>query len=163
LMFFLAFSCFMFSWISLDVGLAEEITVLLTLFAIVFTALMFSVTKDRVAGDMASFFGLQNELERTQENLRLTQERAREELQASEERYRTLCEEGRFLMLRNDRKGTVKYVNKFIEEYNLRKEDVIGRSMLNFIPMRKRLKMFSVHIRVIRGSNVEGETEIITS
>jgi PAS domain S-box-containing protein len=85
-----------------------------------------------------------------------------EELEASEEKYRTFCDEGRFVMLRIDRKGTVKYVNKIIEEYNLRKEDVIGSSMLKFIPMKKRLKMLNVHIRVIRGNNAEGETEIIT-
>jgi PAS domain S-box-containing protein len=161
-MFFLAFSCFLFSWISLDVGLEEEIPVLLTLFAMVFTALIFVVTDDKVEGNMASFFRLQNELEKAQQNLKLTEGLAREELAASEEKYKNLCDECRFIILRNDRKGTIRYANKIIEEYGLRREDVVGTSMLKFIPKRKRLKMLSVHIRVIQGNNVEGETEIIT-
>jgi PAS domain S-box-containing protein len=73
LIFFLAFSCFIFSWISLDIGLAEEITVLLTLFAFVFTALMFSATQDKIVGDMASFFLLQKKLahaKKSKENLK---------------------------------------------------------------------------------------------
>jgi PAS domain S-box-containing protein len=163
LMFFLAFSCFIFSWIALDIGLAEEITVLLTLFGMVFTALMFTVTKDRIAGDMASFFMLQGELEKTREDLKQTQKRAFEELEASEERYKSLCEDARFLMLRMNRKGTVTYVNKFVEEFGLEKKDIVGKSMLKFIPRRNRLRVFKEHISVIRGKNAEGETEIITS
>ncbi len=162
LMFFLAFSCFMFSWIALDIGLAEEITVLLTLFGMVFTALIFTVTNDRVAGDMASFFILEGELEKAQEDLKQTQEQACKELEASEERYRTLCEDARFLMLRMNRKGTVTYVNRVVEEFGLDKKDIIGKSMLKFIPRRNRLRLFKEHISVIRGKNAEGETEIIT-
>ncbi|MGA9387267.1 MAG: ATP-binding protein [Candidatus Bathyarchaeia archaeon] len=162
LMFVLAFSCFIFSWIALDIGLAEEITVLLTLFGIVFTALMFNVTKDQFAGDLASVFILQGELEKTREDLRQTQTRAREELEESEERYRTLCEDARFAMLRLNRKGTVTYVNRVIEEYGLEKKDIIGKSMLKFIPKRNRPKLFKEHINVILGKNAEGETEIIS-
>jgi PAS domain S-box-containing protein len=161
-MFFLAFSCFMFSWIALDIGLAEEITVLLTLYGIVFIALMFTVTKDRIASDMASFLTLQDELEKTQEDLKQTQERARDELEASEERYRTLCEDARFVMLRVNRKGTVTYVNRVVEEFGLEKKDIIGKSLLKFIPKRNRPRLFKEHISVIRGKNAEGETEIIT-
>ncbi len=162
LMFFLAFSCFMFSWISLDVGLAEEITVLLTLFAIVFTALMFSVTNDRIADNMASFFTLQSKLEKTQEDLQQTQKKAFADLQASEERYRNLCENARVGILRMDRKGTVTYANRLINEYGLNRDDVVGKNMLRFIPMKNRPKMFMEHISVVRGNNSEGETEIIT-
>ncbi|MGD0977759.1 MAG: ATP-binding protein [Candidatus Bathyarchaeia archaeon] len=162
LMFFLAFSCLLFSWIALDYGLAEEITVLLTLFGMVFTALMFIVTKDRIASDIASIFILQGELEKTQEDLKQTQKRAREELEASEEKYRTLCEDARVGMLRLDLKGTITYVNRLINEFGLNKDDVIGKSMLKFISRKYRLKIFKQHISVIRGNNVEGETEIIT-
>ena len=163
LMFFLAFSCLIFSWISLDYGLAEETTVLLTLFGMVFTALIFTVTKDRIAGGMASIFILQGELEKTQENLRQTQKRAREELEASEEKYRNLCEEARVGMLRLDRKGTVTYANRLvIDIVGLNKDDVVGKNLLKFIPMKSRPKIFMEHISVIRGNNVEGETEIIT-
>jgi PAS domain S-box-containing protein len=161
-MFFLAFSCLLFSWIALDYGLAEEITVLLTLFGMVFTALMFIVTKDRIASDIASIFILQGELEKTQEDLKQTQKRAREELEASEEKYRTLCEDARVGMLRLDLKGTITYVNRLINEFGLNKDDVIGKSMLKFISRKYRLKIFKQHISVIRGNNVEGETEIIT-
>ena len=162
LMFFLAFSCLLFSWIALDIGLAEEITVLLTLFGMVFIALMFTVTKDQIVGDMASLFILQGELEKTQEDLKQTQKRALEELEASEERYRTLCEDARFVMLRVNRKGTVTYVNRVVEEFGLEKKDVIGKSLLKFIPKRNRPRLFKEHISVIRGKNAEGETEIIT-
>jgi len=67
-MFFLAFSCFMFSWVSLEAGMEEEITVLLTLFAIVFSTLMFTITQDTTVGGMTSFVLLQSKLDqRTRE------------------------------------------------------------------------------------------------
>lgn len=162
LMFFLAFSCFIFSWIALDIGLAEEITVLLTLFGMVFTALMFTVTKDRLAGDLASPFILQGELEKTREDLKQTQNRAFEELEASEERYRSLCEDARMLMLRLNRKGKVTYVNGIVKEYGLEKEGILGKSMLAFVPKKDWLRISKGHLRVIRGNIDEGQTEIVT-
>jgi two-component system sensor kinase FixL len=93
---------------------------------------------------------------------RLMQRRAKEKLEASEKKYQTLCDEGRFVILRIDRKGTVKYVNKIIEEFGLKRDEVIGSNMLKFIPMRKRPKLFNVHLGVMRGNNAEGETELIT-
>lgn len=163
LAFFLAFLCLIFSWISLDVGLAEEITVLLTLFALIFTAQMFSFAKGSIAGDLASFFVLQNELEKTRQDLKQTQKRAREELEASEEKYRALCENARVGILRLDRKGTITYVNKFVSEtIGLNKDSLIGKNMLTFIPLKSRPKLFMEHLSVIRGNNVEGETEVLT-
>jgi PAS domain S-box-containing protein len=162
LMFLLAFSCFMFSGISLDAGLAEETTVLLALFGVVFTALMFTISNDRTAGDMASFFVLQSELQKAQEDLKLTQEQAHRELEASEERFRTICEDARVVMLRLNRKGRVTYVNRIVSEYGINKDEIIGKSMLKFVPKKYKLRIFNEHLRVLRGNNVEGEAEIIT-
>jgi PAS domain S-box-containing protein len=102
------------------------------------------------------------ELEKTQEHLRHTEERAREELEASEERYRSLCEDATVLMLRLDRKGKVTYTNRIVNDYGLAKEDIIGKSMLKFVPLKDRLRLARAHLRVIRGENDEGETEIST-
>jgi len=161
LMFFLAFSCLIFSWISLEVGLAEEITVLLTLFGMVFMGLMFTVSKDSIAGDMVSFFTLENELKKTQEDLNRTKKRATEELEASEEKFRTLCENAGVAILRTDRKGTITYVNRLVNEFGLNKDDIVGKNILKFISMKDRPKIFKEHFSVIRGNNVKGETEIV--
>jgi PAS domain S-box-containing protein len=161
-MFFLAFSCFIFSWIALDIGLAEEITVLLTLCGMVFIALMFTVTTTQFASDLASPFILQGELEKTRADLKQTQKSALEELEASEERYRRLCEDARILILRLNRKGNVTYVNRIVNEYGLEKEDILRKSMLAFVPKKDWLKISKGHLRVFRGKIDEGHTEIVT-
>jgi PAS domain S-box-containing protein len=162
LMFFLAFSCFTFSWISLNIELEEEITVLLTLFGFVFTALMFSGAKNEIVGDITSFLMVENELERTQEDLKLMQQRARDEVEASEEKYRSLCEEARIGILRLDQKGKITYVNRLVSDtIGLNKDEIVGKNMLKFIPLKNRPRIFMEHISVIRGNNVQGETEIM--
>jgi PAS domain S-box-containing protein len=84
------------------------------------------------------------------------------ELEESEEKFRRLCDDARMLMVRTDLKGTVTYVNNIVEEYGLRKDDIIGKNMLKFISPKDRLRLLREHIHVIRGNNSLGETVLIT-
>ena len=43
-------------------------------------------------------------------------------------------------MLRLDRKGNVTYVNRIVKEYDLEKEDILGKSMLAFVPKKDWLR-----------------------
>jgi PAS domain S-box-containing protein len=105
---------------------------------------------------------LQRELEKTREELKQTKKRALEALEASDEKYRSLCEDARVLMLRLDRKGYVTYVNRIVKEYGLEKEDILGKSMLAFVTKKDWLRLFKEHLRVMRGNINEGQTEIVT-
>jgi PAS domain S-box-containing protein len=162
LLLFMSFLCFILSVIAENVGLVEEYTVLLSLFATMLIGLVFAVTRTGNAEGLASLIVLQDELQKAQQDLKSTQERAQEELAASEERFRTLCEDARVFMLRLNRKGTVTYVNRIVNEYGVNQDEIVGKNMLRFIPKRHRLKIFKEHVAVIRGKNVEGETEIVT-
>ena len=88
--------------------------------------------------------------------------RINEELVESEERYKCLCEDAMALMLKSDRKGNITYSNRIIEEYNLNKEDLIGKNMRHFVPRKQWLKLLNIRKKVNSGEKLTGEIELKT-
>jgi PAS domain S-box-containing protein len=94
----------------------------------------------------------------------VTDRRNREKaLKESEERYRSLCEDAKILMLTSDLKGNICFANKIAEAYGFIQGDVIGKNMVDFVSKKNRPKLVSTHLNVISGKKVEEEIEIITS
>jgi signal transduction histidine kinase len=75
LIFLLATLCFIFQGLTVEVGTQIEITVLLSLFSVVFTGLMFIVPNNGNAFSMASFLTLEKQLHRAKEDLQKAQEK----------------------------------------------------------------------------------------
>jgi len=162
LMLFMSFLCIIFSVMTKEANLAEEYAVLLSLFGIILIGLVFRVTDAESTSSLASFMVLKKELEKVRERLRLTQERARAELKASEERYETLCEEAGFIIIKTNRKGKITYVNRRIDDYGLKKEEAVGKNLLDFVPKQDWDRLLGEVKRVNRGEFTEGEMEIVT-
>ena len=87
-----------------------------------------------------------------------TEERLRE----SEQKFRDIFENARDLIYVSDLKGKVIAVNKLVEEYGLKKEQIIGRNMLKFIPKKYWPKLIFQLSEVAKGKRVDGEIEVIT-
>jgi len=162
LMLFMSFLCIIFSVMTKEANLPEEYAVLLSLFGIILIGLVFRVTNAESTSSLASFMVLKKELEKVRERLRLTQERAAAELKASEERYETLCEEAGFIIIKTNRKGKITYVNRRINDYGLKKEETVGKNLLDFVPKKDWDRLLGEVKRVTRGEFTEGEMEIVT-
>ena len=162
LLFFMSFLCIIFSVLTKEAGLAEEYAVLLSLFGTILIGLVFRVTEDSGTNSLASFIVLRTELEKTRESLRLTKERANQELKASEERYATLCEEAGFVIIKTDRKGKITFANRRVEDFGLNREEVVGKNLLDFVPQKHWARLLREVKKVDRGEFVEGETEVAT-
>jgi PAS domain S-box-containing protein len=84
------------------------------------------------------------------------------ELKASEERYKQLCEDARVLMLKSDLNGNINFVNRIVEDYGFKKDDLVGKNLRKFVPKKRWPKLLSARMKVHRGNVADGEIEIIT-
>ncbi len=73
--FLLATLCFLFQGIEFDLGGSEDISVLLSLFGVVFVALMFNTPKTGNVSAMASFVVLEKKLDEANQNLHSMEEK----------------------------------------------------------------------------------------
>ena len=162
LMLFMSSIGIILSVLTRELGLAEECAVLLSLFGIALIGLSFRVTDDESANRTILFKTLKDEVEKVKESLRVSEEQAREELEASEGAYATLCEEAGFILIKTDRKGKITYVNKRIGDYGLTKAETIGQNLRDFVPKKDWEKLLGVVRRANRGESAEGEMEIVT-
>jgi len=85
-----------------------------------------------------------------------------ESLRESEEKHRNLLENARDTIIALDLDGNVTFVNRVIEEYGFKKDEVLGKSMAEFVPEKYHPKLIKDFAKVIRGNQAEGEIEIIT-
>jgi PAS domain S-box-containing protein len=76
-------------------------------------------------------------------------------LRESEERYRSLCEDARILMLTSDLKGNICFANKIAETYGFIHDNVVGKNMADFVSKTYRPKLVSIHLNVVSGRKVE--------
>jgi len=88
--------------------------------------------------------------------------RIEEALRESEERYRDLFENARDTIVTGDIKGNITAVNKVAEEYGIKKDEIIGKNMLEFIPKEYWPKVLEDITKITRGGQTEREIEIIT-
>ena len=88
--------------------------------------------------------------------------RINEAKRESEEKYRDLFENARDVIYTHDLKGKISSVNRAIEEYGFQRNEMIGKSILNFVPKKYWPKLIEQLSRVGLGNPIEGEIEIIT-
>jgi PAS domain S-box-containing protein len=81
----------------------------------------------------------------------------------SEERYLSVCEDARLLVLDLDLKGNICYINKTAEDYGFDLKNVIGKDFLEFVSKENRSKLISAHLSVVSGKKVEEEIQVTTS
>jgi PAS domain S-box-containing protein len=85
-----------------------------------------------------------------------------ETFKRSEEKYRNLFENAQDTILTYDSKGIISSVNRKAEDYGFRKDQVIGKNMLKFIPKKYWPRLIKEHLDITRGNPTEGEIEVIT-
>jgi len=85
-----------------------------------------------------------------------------ERLRASEEKYRGLFENARDATLTMDLKGKITSINKAAVEYGFKKDEIIGKSQLKFVPKKYWPRLLKELVQIARGKTVEGEVEINT-
>jgi len=90
-------------------------------------------------------------------------ERAQTTVKRSEEKFRSLFENARDVIVLMDLKGNVTAINKAAAEYGFKKEDdVVGKNMRKFVPKRYWPKLLKELVQLARGKNVKGKIEIVT-
>ncbi|MHC3129403.1 MAG: PAS domain S-box protein [Candidatus Bathyarchaeota archaeon] len=87
---------------------------------------------------------------------------AKEALQKSEEKYRSLFENARDVTLTLDLKGNVTSINKAAMEYGFKKDEVIGKNMRKFVFKKYWPKLLKNLVQLAQGKTVEGKIEITT-
>ena len=62
--------------------------------------------------------------------------RTEQQLRESEERYRNLFENARDAIFTSNLKGTVTTINKVTTEYGFKKDEIVGRNILKYVPKK---------------------------
>jgi len=88
--------------------------------------------------------------------------RAEEALRESEEEYRSLFENARDVIFTGDLKGSIIDINRFVEEYGFKRDEVVGKNMLKFVSKKYWPRLIKHLTEISQGKLVEGEIEIIT-
>jgi len=83
-------------------------------------------------------------------------------LKESEEKYRNLFENAQDTIYTHDLKGKITTANKRVEEYGWRRDQFIGKNILDFVPRKYWPKLTKQLLNMTRGEPVEGEVEVIT-
>jgi PAS domain S-box-containing protein/putative nucleotidyltransferase with HDIG domain len=81
---------------------------------------------------------------------------------SGEEAYRDLFENARDVIVILDLKGNVAAVNRAAEEYGFRREELLGKNMLDFVPERYRPRLLEELARISQGEPIAGEIELFT-
>ena len=89
--------------------------------------------------------------------------RAENILRESEEKYRNLFENARDVTLTLDLKGNITSISKAAVEYGFKKDEIIGKNMLEFTSKKNWPKLLKELVQLARGKKVEGNIEIDTS
>jgi two-component system sporulation sensor kinase A len=90
------------------------------------------------------------------------QKKAREVVKQSEEKYRELFDNARDPIFVLDEKGKILEINNITAEYGFKKNEILGKDMIAFVPKEYWPKILKDFAQVIQGKPSEGETEIIT-
>jgi PAS domain S-box-containing protein len=90
------------------------------------------------------------------------QKETEEKLAESEEKYRDIFENARDAIYIHDLKGKVIAINKVVQEYGFKKEQIIGKNLLTFVSKKYWPKLIMQFSQIGRGNRIEGEIEVNT-
>jgi PAS domain S-box-containing protein len=88
--------------------------------------------------------------------------KAEEKIRISEEQYRTLFEQAIDVIYTHDLEGRITTVNRAIEKYGFRRDEVIGKNVLDLVPKKYWVKLMSQIKQIKAGESFEGEIEVNT-
>jgi len=88
--------------------------------------------------------------------------KAEQALRESEEKYRNLFDNARDVIFTGDLKGNITQVNKAAKEYGFKKDKIVGKNHLEFVPKKHWPRILKAVEKTARGEPDEGEVEIIT-
>jgi PAS domain S-box-containing protein len=88
--------------------------------------------------------------------------KAQDALRESEEKYRDLFENARDAIVTTDVEAKITGVNKIVEEYGFKKEQLLGKSIFDFIVEQYKERGLKDFKAAISGNPVRGEMEVIT-
>ncbi|PVX23522.1 MAG: hypothetical protein CW716_11935 [Candidatus Bathyarchaeum sp.] len=127
LMFLLAMICFTLAEVKGIVDSGVEFVVFAYTCAYMFLALVFVTARENGGSDVASFFALVRELEKTQQELEISQN----QLTKAEDNFKSLVNVIADPVVIVDNKGNFLEINdKIIEETGFSREDLIGKNFL---------------------------------
>lgn len=113
-----------------------------------------SVAPIIVDGRLVGYVGLYKDI--------TARKKAEEEAQKSEERYKSLFENARDVILTADLEGNVTSINKAIEEYGWKREEIIGKNMLGLMSKESWPSLLKGIEQIAEGRLLEGEIELAT-
>jgi len=87
---------------------------------------------------------------------------AERRIKESEEKYRNLFENAKDVAITIDLKGKITSINKAAEEYGFRKEEVVGKNQLSFVPKKYWPRLLKELGQIAQGETIENEVEIYT-
>lgn len=87
---------------------------------------------------------------------------AEEALRESEEKYRDLFENAQEAIITIDVKGNITGANKLVEEYGFKKNELMDKSLFDFVPQYDKARAVSDFETLTAGNPVRGEMDIIT-
>ncbi len=88
--------------------------------------------------------------------------RSEERTRESEEKYRNLFENARDVIGIFDLKGNITSINEAAKDYGFKKQDIVGKNMLKFVPKKHWPGLLKKLAQIARGKPVEGEIEVVT-
>ncbi len=88
--------------------------------------------------------------------------KAEQALKESEEKYKNLFDSARDVIFTGDLKGNITNINKAAEEYGFKKDEIVGKNQLEFVPKKHWPRILKAVEKTVREEPDEGEMEIIT-
>jgi len=88
--------------------------------------------------------------------------KAEDALRESEEKYRDLFENAQEGIITLDLQARITAANRLVEEYGLKRKDLIGKKLFDFVPEYDRARAVSDFEILVGGKAVKGQMDVIT-